>query len=156
MREDVIFFSKPLHELPFYLDLVGISYCDGNYKMSRADSRTTVLEYIVSGTGTLTVNEKNYTPKRGDVYLLRQGTRHHYHSSAEDPWVKIFFNIQGSLAETILDEYQWGETVLIKNANMEQEFRAMLERTSDPTRTRAEIYDRMTVDFLETVIKLRR
>ena len=156
MKEDLYFFGKPVKEPPFWLDLAGISYCDKNYKITRLDSTETVLEYIVEGVGFLNVEGKDYVAEEGDVYLIRQGTNHFYYSDAKNPWVKIFFNIKGTLAERILDEYEWDDLVLIKNARMETEFREMLAKVSDSSRTQAEIFDGMAVDFLRTVIHLIR
>ena len=156
MKEDLYFFGKPIKEPPFWLDLAGISYCDKNYKISRKNSNETVLEYIVKGTGFLNVDGRDYIAQEGDVYLLRQETSHFYYSDAANPWVKIFFNIKGTFAERVLDEYHWDDLVLIKNARMEQEFRDMLEKVTDSSRTQAEIFDGMAVDFLQIIIRLIR
>lgn len=156
MKEDLYFFAKPIKEPPFYLDLAGISYCDKNYKISRKNSTETVLECVVKGTGFLNVDGREYVAKEGDVYLIRQKTDHFYYSDARDPWVKIFFNIKGTFAEQILDEYEWDNLVLIENADMEQEFRDLLKKVTDPTRTQTEIFDGMVVDYLQLVIRLIR
>ena len=39
MREDIIHFHTPQMKTPFYLEMAGISYCDGSYKITRLDSR---------------------------------------------------------------------------------------------------------------------
>ena len=153
MREDIVNFSRPYNKPPFYMEMAGISYCDKNYTCYRSKSNVTVLEYIVKGSGYLSVNGKEYTASEGDVYLLRQGSRHNYRSDAEDPWIKIFFNIQGSLAERILDEYHWEEPV-IKNVYKEQEFREMFAFVSDSSHTQTEIFNYMAVAFFKMVIEL--
>ena len=110
MREELVHFYAPQTKLPFYLEMAGISYCDGTYRIKRQDSNETVIEYVIDGRGYLNVNGENYAATAGDVYILRKKTTHTYWSDAKVPWVKIFFNIRGSLAETLLDEYQLGGT----------------------------------------------
>ena len=156
MREELVHFYAPQTKLPFYLEMAGISYCDGTYRIKRQDSTETVIEYIVDGRGYLNVNGENYAATAGDVYILRKRTTHTYWSDAKAPWVKIFFNIRGSLAEKLLDEYQLGGAgkVVLEAHGMEQDFRDMLEGLKDNTVAQTERFDRATVKFLEILIKL--
>ena len=156
MREEIVHFYAPQTKLPFYLEMAGISYCDGTYRMKRQDSAETVIEYVVEGRGYLNVNGENYAATAGDVYILRKKTTHTYWSDARYPWVKIFFNIRGSLAERILDEYQLGGTgrVVLGAVGLEQDFRDMLESLMDSTVGQTERFDKATVDFLQIIIKL--
>lgn len=156
MREEIVHFYAPQTKLPFYLEMAGISYCDGTYRMKRQDSAETVIEYVVEGRGYLNVNGENYAATAGDVYILRKKTTHTYWSDARSPWVKIFFNIRGSLAEKLLDEYQLGGTdrVVLEADGLEQDFRDMLEGLKDNTVGQTERFDRATVDFLRILIKL--
>lgn len=156
MREEIVHFYAPQTKLPFYLEMAGISYCDGTYRMERQNSAETVIEYVVEGRGYLNVNGENYAATAGDVYILRKKTTHTYWSDARYPWVKIFFNIRGSLAEKILDDYQLGGPgrVVLEADGLEQDFRGMLEGLQDSTVGQTERFDRATVKFLEIVIKL--
>ena len=156
MREEIVHFYTPQTKLPFYLEMAGISYCDGTYRIKRQDSAETVIEYVVEGRGYLNVNGENYAATAGDVYILRKKTTHTYWSDARYPWVKIFFNIRGSLAERILDEYQLGGTgrVVLGADGLEQDFRDMLESLMDSTVGQTERFDKATVDFLQIIIKL--
>lgn len=138
------------------MEMAGISYCDGTYRMKRQESAETVLEYIVEGRGYLNVDGENYAATKGDVYILRKKTTHTYWSDAKSPWVKIFFNIRGSLAEKILEEYKLGTKgkVVLNGEGLEDDFREMLARVSDNTITQAERFDGAAVDFLKIIIKL--
>ena len=156
MREEIVHFYAPQTKLPFYLEMAGISYCDGTYRIKRQDSAETVIEYVIEGRGYLNVNGENYAATAGDVYILRKNTTHTYWSDAKSPWVKIFFNIRGSLAEKILDEYQLGGTgrVVLEADGLEQDFRGMLEGLKDSTVGQTERFDRAVLKFLDIVIKL--
>ena len=156
MREELVHFYAPHTKLPFYLEMAGISYCDGTYRIKRQDSTETVLEYIIEGRGYLNVDGENYAATAGDVYILRKGTTHTYWSDARVPWVKIFFNVRGSLAEKLLDEYQLGGTgkVVLEASGMEQDFRDMLAGLSDQELPQTERFDRAAVKFLAILQKL--
>lgn len=156
MKEDIVHFYVPQTKTPFYLEMAGISYCDGTYKMTRQDSGETVLEYVVDGCGYINVDGENYTASAGDVYILRKRTTHTYWSDAKKPWVKIFFNIRGALAEKILEEYKFGikGKVVLRGDGLESDFRELLAKLSNDTVSQAEKFDLAALDFLKIIIKL--
>ena len=53
MKEDYVDLIVFDRSLPFYIDLAGISYCDGNFFVRRPQSTVSSIEYIISGTGTV-------------------------------------------------------------------------------------------------------
>ena len=156
MKEDIIQFHTPQMKTPFYLEMAGISYCDGSYKITRLDSRETVIEYVIAGCGYINSQGEHYTASAGDVYILRKGTTHTYCSDAKNPWVKIFFNIRGSLADRILEEYQLGKTgqVVLRGDDLETDFLQLLAKVSDETISEKERFELAAPDFLKIVIKL--
>lgn len=156
MKEDIVHFYIPQTKIPFYLEMAGISYCDGSYIMKRNESTETVIEYIVEGRGYLNVNGNNYTASAGQVYILRKKSNHTYWADAKNPWVKIFFNIRGSLAEKLLDEYKLGtkEKTVLNGEGLEPYFRDMLDKVSDNTVFQSDRFDQAAIDFLNIIIKL--
>lgn len=133
MREIIrTFYSPDKGEIPpFYLEMAGISYCDGSYWMQRKCSTETVFEYVTAGRGNLTVNGETYEASAGNIWLLRQKTDHYYRSSSDEPWIKIFFNIRGSLAEQIINEYPIKDKVIFDGAGFEDDFNDMLQNLKD-------------------------
>lgn len=104
MHEDIYPFLQE-EDAPLSFLLAGISYCDGSYRISRPSSSLSCVEYILSGTGTVILDGKAYYPAAGDTYFLPQGHDHLYYSSASDPWVKIWVNFSGPLAEAMATSY---------------------------------------------------
>mgnify|MGYP005761083137 FL=1 len=156
MHEDIRLFYLPdnTETTPFYLEMAGISYCDGSYKMHRKCSRETVLEYVVSGKGYLTVDGVDYEAAAGNIWLLRQNTTHSYYSDPNDPWTKIFFNIRGHLAEQIIEEYPIRDKVILNGTDFENDFREMLQILYDKYVPQSKLFDKTAIWFLQTVIQL--
>ena len=114
MREDITGFPFPAQKnMPFFLEMIGISYCDKTYHMKRSNPSLNVIEYIISGRGTLHTTEGTFYPSAGDSYLLRSDSPHEYYSSAEDPWVKIWVNFSGELVLPMLDAYGLKSSTLL-------------------------------------------
>lgn len=111
----------------FNLEMAGVSYCDGSYRISRSKSRIYVFEYIIKGKGFLKINSREFEPEAGDVYITHQGSGHSYGSSAENPWTKIWFNVRGLLVKNLMETYGLNNVYHIKNCNLENLFRDGLE-----------------------------
>ncbi len=125
MREDIISFSPGKEgSSVFHLEMAGISYCDGSYRICRRGSHITVFEYVIEGRGTLIHDGDRCCPEKGDVYIVHAGSDHTYFSSAESPWTKIWFNVGGILVERLLEAYGLADVFHIKGCNTRRLFDA--------------------------------
>ena len=106
MYEEFIFPPKAAFRSPFRLHLAGSSYCDGNYCIDmRALDAYFVFEYVERGRGHLIVDDAEFFPEAGDVYLVPDCGRRIYRSDSDDPWVKHWFNVSGLLVRELLRIY---------------------------------------------------
>ena len=103
--------------VPFNIEMTGISYCDETYYILREHSSLTCIEYVVSGEGTVNCNSRTVYPQQGDMYILPKGARHEYYSDAENPWTKIWLNIKGNLAEYLLSAYELNNKTVIRSCD---------------------------------------
>lgn len=115
-REDIVYFPTQDRNAPLILSLAGVSRCDGAYAIARNMSPITVFEYVERGKGTLCVEDWSCRPGAGDVYIAPAWKVLRYASSAEDPWVKHWFNLQGPLPEALLSAYGLSGTYLFHDA----------------------------------------
>ncbi len=111
MREDFIYCPPENCSEILWIDLAGTSFCDGSYVISRQKSDTYILEYVLQGSGTILYDGHTYTASAGEFYLLHKGSRHQYFSSKEDPWIKIWMNLKGTLIEHLLHVYPLEQVV---------------------------------------------
>ena len=111
-----------------YMPLCGITYCRSNYISGRHVSSECVLEYIISGRGEFTTGTNRYFPSAGDIYIAHRGSTHCYRTDPEDRWVKIWFNIQGTLIDELLRLYHLEHVEYIPHAEKEELFRTCFEQ----------------------------
>ncbi len=121
MKEELLILSS-CGALPIGAELAGISYCDGSYFISRVKSDVTVIEYVLSGEGTINCGGATFTAGADTVYILKKGSAHSYRSSAENPWVKIFINLSGDLAVKLLEEYNIGDKTVFSGSGTKSLF----------------------------------
>ncbi len=113
--EDVYSFLMPDKSLPFWVEMAGVSYCTGLYRIDRDKSDVTVIEYVYKGTGILRVGDTVYEPGAGDIYILTENSNHAYRSSASDPWTKIFVNLKGTAVSSLIQAFRLHKKVLYSN-----------------------------------------
>lgn len=157
MHEDIVsFYSETLEDYPFSIEMAGISYCDGSYKIERNDSGIYCFEYIIKGQGTAVINEEVYTPIEGDIYILHRGSNHKYFSDRENPWVKIWFNIKGELVDHLVQAYKINKICYICDLNLKDLFFRFLSIAKSTENTTEEIFNKASVVFHEIMINIYR
>lgn len=138
MNEKLIGFLD--HQFPdpdfFFVEFTGITYPDSRYCIKRRRAHIYCLEYIIDGTGTVNLNDTVFHPKKGDMYYLPAGARHHYFSSPTDPWTKIWINARGRFVDTLFQSYEMDKIYHLENCNLYhlfQDFVSLCENApSDP------------------------
>ena len=122
--EDAYYFLMPGENPPFWVTHAGISYCDDTYRMEREYSKVTVIEYVYSGTGTLRVENHEYHPSEGDIYILTEKSKHAYYPDKKDPWTKIYINLRGTAVASIVQAFGLHKKVVYRSC---QELRPIFE-----------------------------
>ena len=125
MYENLYVYNNSGVEFPSKVVLSGISYCDASYFINRPNSRFSTVEYIISGSGTIVLDGKEYTASAGDAYYLPNNKDQYYYSSADDPWIKIFFNLTGNIGNMLAEEYMLTNKIVFKNCNIEDLMREL-------------------------------
>lgn len=113
--EDRLHFLSVNGFSPVILDLIGRTYPSAAYHISRRDFPYYIFEYIIAGKGKLRVENEHYVPEAGDVYIIPANTDHEYFSDPDEPWYKLWFNIGGSLIQSMLSCYGIHGVVLFKH-----------------------------------------
>lgn len=150
MKEEIITIPE-VSGLPFNISLAGISYCDGSYKIARASSRETCVEYIVAGCGVVHCDGKTAYPCEGDMYILPSNVDHLYYSDSRDPWIKIWVNIVGDLPLHILSAYGLNRTLWYEKQDGSKFLRKMHEICRDVSMTPYECQSACAKEFLALV-----
>lgn len=100
---------------PLKIQLVGETYCDGNFSIVRKNSDLNALEFIIDGKGTLDIDSRHLKPEKNDIFFLKTGSNHKYKSDAENPWHKLWIVFVGDFANSLINCYLPKDTYLFKN-----------------------------------------
>lgn len=118
-HESVIGFPPVSGTTPFSLQLIGVSYANPDYHHYRPlNNIVTVIEYVISGSGFINSPTGLLSVSAGDSFLLHADEQHDYYSNPDDPWVKIWINIDSPLPNDILNAYGLTTTMVFPNLNI--------------------------------------
>jgi AraC-like DNA-binding protein len=155
MYEEIISFVKEVYEsYPFAIQMTGISYCDGTYRIERRNSPIYCFEYIIKGEGTVNVNGNRFTPVQGDVYILPKGSDHIYYSDSKNPWEKIWFNIEGPLIDNLMQAYKLNNIYHIENLDLSELFHKMFNNAQEKSRSQKEVFQKASIIFHEILLAI--
>ncbi len=126
-EECVVAFSSEGDER-IYMPLCGITRCLPGYRICRNVSSKYVFEYIVRGKGTYQTGGQTFHPERDDIYIAHVGSTHRYWTDNTDCWVKIWFNLQGSLVSDLMKIYRLENVYYLHGSGLHDLFAESLAR----------------------------
>ena len=89
-------------ECPLGIHFVGETLCDEKYCIERRNSDIASFEYIADGHGTLEINGQILHPKKGDIFMITEGSDHRYYSQRDDGWHKFFIGFYGPVIDELI------------------------------------------------------
>lgn len=149
------FWKYSASNTPLDIIMVGESFCDRDYRISRAESDLHALEFIIDGRGVLEINGQSLIPEKNDIFLLTEGSRHCYYADKEKPWHKIFVVFRGEIADELIKCYLPRDTYLFKNCSLDDNFYSILKTAGNaslPYNQKAEL---ITIELIKIFSHLR-
>ncbi len=138
MREKIL--KLPIQDNKiFKVVLAGITYPDRGYFIKRPPQDLWVFETVVSGCGTVCIEDQKFQVTAGDTYILPAHTSQLYYSDPENPFEKIWFNLSGTLVDSLVQAYGLEGHWYLPQAGLEAEFRRYLELLGREQLTLADI-----------------
>lgn len=91
--------------LPFYLLEWGHFIALKNYYTGRKNSNRFLLFHTLSGSGSLTYNNKTYLLSANTVAIIQCNASHHYETFSSEPWDFCWFHYNGTAAHIYYNLY---------------------------------------------------
>lgn len=111
------------------IELMGITHADSSYHISRrAQWDMYIFEYVTSGVGYIHCNDKKYTVRSGDAYIIRNFTEHEYYADKHQPYQKVWGNISGSLIDHLMLLFNLSEPVILRHVDLSEYFTKMRDQ----------------------------
>lgn len=112
---------------PLYVSEYGRTFAGTPCYQIRLASRVSSLQYVVSGSGVIICNDRLYTVKTGDAFLLPAGSDQIYYSNVDNVFERIWINYTGVLGSTLSAAYGITNAVVFRGAYVEAEMTALID-----------------------------
>lgn len=155
MREDITSFCPDSDcNYPFIIEMAGISYCDGSYRIRRKKSPVYVFEYVLGGQGVVRTGACEFQPVAGDIYILHRGSSHEYFSDPVNPWTKIWFNAKGALIDSLVEVYGLDGVNHVRGLDLGEDFQRMLSTAQTKDMDMKIVFGRCSLIFHEIILAI--
>ena len=115
----------------------------------------TVIEYILSGSGFINSPSGLFPASAGDSFLLHAEERHDYYANPDDPWVKIWINIDSAIANNILNAYGLTTTMVFPNLDISDYLNQIHDIVKSNPENPEMVFDRSFIVFIRLCQFLR-
>lgn len=88
--------SIPHHTSDLFLSCCGIQTCPPDYSYGPTVRMEYLIHLILKGCGNLYMNGKDYSLKKGDLFLITPGISVEYCSDSESPWEYCWLGFHGT------------------------------------------------------------
>ena len=155
-HETVIGFPSFPNIPPFTLQLIGVTHANPNYHHYRSkDNCVTVIEYVISGSGYINSPSGLLTVSAGDSFILHADEEHNYCSNPEDPWEKIWINIDSSIANALLNAYGITTTAVFPGLDVSEYLKQIHNIVKENPANPEQAFDRSFIVFIKLCQFLR-
>lgn len=105
------------NEEPFYINEYGKTFKGTPCYQLRMSSPLSCVQYVISGSGVIICDNKIYTVREGDTFLLSEGRDQIYYSNPDNNFERIWINFKGVLGRQLIDIYGLRDLVVFKNTS---------------------------------------
>lgn len=157
MQEYILSFLPTQFSNPdiFRIELAGITFPFDSYQVQRPQSQIYCLEYVLSGQGTIIVDQIRQSIEAGDCYLLPVGHDHNYWSNPKKPLHKIWINVAGTLCTQLLQIYHLQQQLIFKETNTFPIFNELLRTLEQRQLSSQQRSEKCTLLFHQLIINIQ-
>ena len=129
--EDRQFIYCPDENVPFILDVTGITPPTPKYFISRERCDHYIIGYVVNGKGVLKYGDDVYRLQPRDAFILAPKSRHIYYADPDDPFEFIWANFFCDYMDGFLSGIGLKDIPVVHNADCEEPLRRILKTAKE-------------------------
>ena len=114
------------------------------------------FEYVLKGTGYITIDNKTITVHEGDFFFLNKNHSRIFYADKNDPWEKIFITVNGPLIDSLISAYRMDIPLIISPTDVSDHFYKILKILQKGHETPLEAYEETSVELLRIIQKISR
>jgi AraC-like DNA-binding protein len=152
LQPTTAYIKNETDNFPFRLLYAGLAIPKaGIWDIGRSDYTHYSIEYVLRGEGMLEINSFKYNLKAGDVFILQKHSNHYYYPIKKNPWQKLFFGVEGPLADHLMGAYNLSSEYYFPDCNTENLFKKILKlkQGKDIHKIAASLFNELLIKLFE-------
>lgn len=110
-----LFLKRDL-SLPLFVENIGETDECPQYCVERDETSSLIIvEWIISGEGTLNINGTSYHLKQNDIYIIPPHIAHKYYSSKDNPMKKVWINFESEMFAKVIEEFGLDKIIVFED-----------------------------------------
>ena len=134
MEKEIIYYNTVSDNRTYTIALSGITDKNPYFYNSQTASKYCIAEFLLSGKGTINIDNKTYYLKKNDFYIVPAGSNYEYFTEVDDPYQRYWICLEGTLIENLYNTYFNEEKIVIANADFSPYFKqifSVLNKSND-------------------------
>ena len=131
------------------------SYCSEKYCIRRKKSPIAVVGYVVDGEGYIVKGGIAHLVTRDMIYFCYADEPHHYYASPNHPWIIIWMNLSGDLANELAKRYEIFDSFLFDGTGLKYLFDKTAALVHEKERTNFDCQKTIAMLYVELLMELR-
>ena len=134
MEKEIIYYNTVSDNRTYTIALSGITDKNPYFYNSQTASKYCIAEFLLSGKGTINIDNKTYYLKKDDFYIVPAGSNYEYFTEVDDPYQRYWICLEGTLMENLYNTYFNEEKIVIANADFSPYFKqifSVLNKSND-------------------------
>ena len=102
----------------------------GMDRYQRSHGSSWLIEAVIAGYGFVQADGQQQRAQTGDVYVFGPQATGRYRPDDNEPWEKLFIEVEGDLINALADAYSLEQQIMYPQAHVSQQMRSLLQLLS--------------------------
>ena len=117
MEQEIVYHKTISDNRTYTIAMSGITDKNPYFYNSQTKSKYYIFEFLLSGQGTINIDNKTYFLKKNDFYIVPANSNYEYFTEVDDPYQRYWVCMEGTLIDGLYNTYFKEKNIVIANAD---------------------------------------
>lgn len=125
MEQEIVYYKTISDNRTYTIAMSGITDKNPYFYNSQTKSKYYIFEFLLSGQGTINIDNKTYFLKKNDFYIVPANSNYEYFTEVDDPYQRYWVCMEGTLIDGLYNTYFKEKNIVIANADFSPYFKQL-------------------------------
>ena len=125
MEQEIVYYKTISDNRTYTIAMSGITDKNPYFYNSQTKSKYCIIEFLLSGKGTINIDNKTYFLRKNDFYIVPANSNYEYFTEVDDPYQRYWVCMEGTLIDGLYNIYFKEKNIVIANADFSPYFKQL-------------------------------